>query len=363
MILTPDLLAECVSVARRIQQTMEYDAFSSRGRKTVMERLCRWLPEQQRQDLAQSDDDVIAQWTSLMIDGAGCIRGNAAGLLAGLRESLRTGKRISCMPTIAEVRTMLSAGGRAMKLLQPPWPLPEPVVQPTDGGARYGPSPELMTAVRNEYRHLMMRRRQTSSHRTHIDLFQYALSNEVLDVMRTWADLPDARNLWWGRICRELQIPHLTVASLGFSERWITAKVRNRVQQRHDVEAMAAGISGAPPRPEQAGFRDGLLRVYKGRCAMSGVTEDLEAAHIIQEAVSHDFNLNNGVLLSADLHVDFDRYRFTITTCYRVAVRDRDGPLGAYHNVMINLPDDPAERPNLDRLRWHNHRCRRWLSQ
>ena len=62
-------------------------------------------------------------------------------------------------------------------------------------------------------------------------------------------------------------------------------------------------------RRGQTKFRDALLKVYEGRCAISGwgPGEVLEAAHIAQHANSGINDPDNGLLLRSDIHVLFDR--------------------------------------------------------
>lgn len=61
-------------------------------------------------------------------------------------------------------------------------------------------------------------------------------------------------------------------------------------------------------RQGQRKFREDLIKVYKGRCAMTGcrVKGVLEAAHIKPYHLSKENNSENGILLRADLHTLFD---------------------------------------------------------
>ncbi|HEX2206797.1 MAG TPA: HNH endonuclease signature motif containing protein [Longimicrobium sp.] len=61
-------------------------------------------------------------------------------------------------------------------------------------------------------------------------------------------------------------------------------------------------------RRGQAKFRQNLLKLYGGRCAVSGWAPEsvLEAAHILLHADSGLNHSENGILLRADLHILFD---------------------------------------------------------
>lgn len=83
----------------------------------------------------------------------------------------------------------------------------------------------------------------------------------------------------------------------------ITAKTeRERLErQRQTAERWA--------RPEQARFRERLLELYGGSCAVSGcsVLDAVDAAHIIGvDGAGEDID-SNGLILRADLHRLFDR--------------------------------------------------------
>lgn len=83
----------------------------------------------------------------------------------------------------------------------------------------------------------------------------------------------------------------------------ITAKTeRERLErQRQTAERWA--------RPEQAKFRERLLELYGGSCAVSGcsVLDAVDAAHIIGvDGAGEDID-SNGLILRADLHRLFDR--------------------------------------------------------
>lgn len=67
-------------------------------------------------------------------------------------------------------------------------------------------------------------------------------------------------------------------------------------------------------RRGQKKFRDKLIEVYKGRCAITGcrVEEVLEAAHVIPYCLAKQNKPENGILLRADLHTLFDLHLIVI---------------------------------------------------
>jgi len=71
---------------------------------------------------------------------------------------------------------------------------------------------------------------------------------------------------------------------------------------------------------QQRVFREMLLDIYDGRCAMCGLgfAEALEAAHIIPWSKSNDFSPNNGLLLCANHHKLFDNGIVFVTKDYEI---------------------------------------------
>jgi hypothetical protein len=70
----------------------------------------------------------------------------------------------------------------------------------------------------------------------------------------------------------------------------------------------------AKMRLGQADFREALVRVYGGRCAISECRVDaaLSAAHILDYSQSECQDVWNGILLRADIHLLFDRHLLRI---------------------------------------------------
>lgn len=121
-------------------------------------------------------------------------------------------------------------------------------------------------------------------------------------------------------------------------------------------------------RPEQPAFRAEVVRLFRGRCAISGANqlEGLEAAHIIPHTVaSKEYRRSglNGILLRADLHRLFDAGKLTIDPDTLLIELDTDlQQASAYqqwhHAVLVQQPDvvqlPLLQQPDSwrERLRW-----------
>jgi putative restriction endonuclease len=123
----------------------------------------------------------------------------------------------------------------------------------------------------------------------------------------------------------------------------------------------------------QSLFRNLLLEVYEGQCAVSGITfeESLEAAHIVPWRLckkSDRLNSNNGILLSSFHHRLFDAGLISLDEKYKIIYFDsKMKELGEdtyskidkiltvdLHGRDIFLPKDVRFRPGLDFIRQHN---------
>ena len=112
-------------------------------------------------------------------------------------------------------------------------------------------------------------------------------------------------------------------------------------------------------RRGQGKFRDTLLVVYQGRCAITGcpIEETLEAAHIIPHQDEITNHITNGILLRADVHSLFDSDLLGIhpaTFEVLVASRLEGTEYEALAGKKITLPEDHRVRPSPEALheRW-----------
>lgn len=117
------------------------------------------------------------------------------------------------------------------------------------------------------------------------------------------------------------------------------------------------------PRLGQGSFRVAVTGAYAGACAVTGEHSlpVLEAAHIRPYAASGTHEVENGLLLRADIHRLFDAGYVTITPERRFVVSRRlaeEFDNGRVYYQMdgrdIALPARPADQPDPGLLRWHN---------
>lgn len=118
-------------------------------------------------------------------------------------------------------------------------------------------------------------------------------------------------------------------------------------------------------------FRKALLKVYKRRCAITGLSfeEALDAIHIVpwSECEPRDrFNIKNGLLLSKLHHKLFDEGYITLSDDYRIVYYDPQMQKRAYtqydksiigdlHGKKISLPDNQSHHPGEKFIKVHNH--------
>lgn len=119
---------------------------------------------------------------------------------------------------------------------------------------------------------------------------------------------------------------------------------RRRVQQEVAV------------RRGQAQFRRQLLVAYNKRCAITNcdASQALEAAHILPYRNDDHNEVQNGLLLRADIHTLLDRGDLAIEPDSRtvhLAEELRSSTYGELHGRAIAEPIDPAYRPHESYLR------------
>lgn len=111
-------------------------------------------------------------------------------------------------------------------------------------------------------------------------------------------------------------------------------------------------------RQGQAVFRQQLLQIYNGKCAVTGcsVLEILEAAHITPYLGPDTNHPSNGLLLRADLHTLFDLGLLAVDPNelrVRVAPAVQDNFYRSLHGIKVFVPQDEAVRPSYKALSQH----------
>ncbi|HDS1037540.1 TPA: HNH endonuclease [Stenotrophomonas maltophilia] len=115
-------------------------------------------------------------------------------------------------------------------------------------------------------------------------------------------------------------------------------------------------------RRGQPAFREALLKLYGGRCVISGcdVTDALEAAHICPYRGGHSDSIDNGLLLRADIHTLFDLYLVSIdpnsvTTVVCPALME--SMYGSLHGSPVLNQSLLKHDFNISSVAWHRAQC------
>jgi hypothetical protein len=124
------------------------------------------------------------------------------------------------------------------------------------------------------------------------------------------------------------------------------------------VDARKEVLGVIKARRGQKAFRDGLLKAYGGRCAISGcaVIDVLEAAHIVPYRGDNTNHPTNGLLLRADLHTLFDCRLLTVdpgTLMILVASTIKDLSYREFHGLTLRPTTDARLAPSLAALSYH----------
>ncbi len=194
---------------------------------------------------------------------------------------------------------------------------------------------------------------------------------------------PDAADNRWLREAMENRVPviyflgvapgcyqaFLPTFIVGWDSSALKARVAFGMADQSDTQLLDSvaerryALREVKQRLHQASFREAVISAYNGRCALSGLPEQLllDAAHIIADK---DERLGqpivpNGIPLSKIHHAAFDAHLIGIDPDYRIHVADRllrrkGGPLlealkGLDHG-QIHLPTRLEDRPDRDRL-------------
>ena len=108
-------------------------------------------------------------------------------------------------------------------------------------------------------------------------------------------------------------------------------------------------------RRGQPRFRNELLSVYGGRCAVTGCSERnvLEAAHIVGFRSKGRYVASNGILLRADWHTLFDLGLWAINPAgltVELSPRVTGKDYVRFHGHRVSLPQDPKSAPTREIL-------------
>ncbi|MCS6177675.1 HNH endonuclease [Shewanella baltica] len=123
-------------------------------------------------------------------------------------------------------------------------------------------------------------------------------------------------------------------------------KVANNIQPDPETLRMINDRRGQPK------FRVELLKLYGGRCVITNceTIEALEAAHISPYVEDRSYQLQNGLLLRADIHTLFDLFLISIDPNQRVVVSP--DCLNSYGDLKGKQVSIPAEVLDNDEFRY-----------
>ncbi len=120
-------------------------------------------------------------------------------------------------------------------------------------------------------------------------------------------------------------------------------------------------LAAVVQRQGQPEFRNRLIEVYGGRCAITGcdAIDALEAAHIRPYLGPKTNHVSNGLLLRADIHTLFDK-RLLAIDAERMTVVLHPSLKGTTYRDLedkpIHLPSNSDQRPNKEAVRYHQER-------
>jgi len=140
----------------------------------------------------------------------------------------------------------------------------------------------------------------------------------------------------------------------------VTAFILGQRQLALDPEATAdkTVLRAIKERRGQDEFRQQLISVYGGRCAISGcsVVEALEAAHIVPHSADGGYGNSNGLLMRADIHTLFDLHLLSVCpNTLVVKVNPRLKPeYSHFESQALFLPTMLSDQPDRAGLARHH---------
>lgn len=95
-------------------------------------------------------------------------------------------------------------------------------------------------------------------------------------------------------------------------------------------------------RLNQKDFREGLLEKFNNKCVVTDedCIDELEACHIIPINEKECYNIDNGLILTSNLHKTFDKYLWSINpNTLKIEIKNNKnvGNIKKYKNNKINI--------------------------
>lgn len=134
---------------------------------------------------------------------------------------------------------------------------------------------------------------------------------------------------------------------------YINDEIDNHELNIDNVDTRERITTEVVKRPEQVYFREQLLKLYDGKCVITGYDAEkaLSAAHIIPYKINQDDKISNGLLLRADIHKLFDNYLITIepdTMTVKISLRLTNTKYTELEGARLDIP-----KVNKQALKWH----------
>ncbi|MEU8018323.1 HNH endonuclease [Micromonospora parva] len=132
------------------------------------------------------------------------------------------------------------------------------------------------------------------------------------------------------------------------------------VESEDAAEGRRRRLAEVTARQGQADFRRRLMKAYGKRCAITGcdVEAALQAAHIDPYDGPATNQVNNGLLLRADLHNLLDRGLIWVDESYVLHVVAGTAHYSSYHGQQIRLPERVEDLPDPAALLRHRRAWR-----
>lgn len=96
-------------------------------------------------------------------------------------------------------------------------------------------------------------------------------------------------------------------------------------------------------RLRQQEWANKIRMKFNNSCVISGVNESyLESCHLVEVKDCEDYNENNGILLTKNLHTQFDNQEFGINpNNYCIEIKENTkGDIYQYNGKKLNLPNN-----------------------
>lgn len=111
-------------------------------------------------------------------------------------------------------------------------------------------------------------------------------------------------------------------------------------------------VENKKKRMGQTEFREGIIKKFNNCCIITGndCLDELTAAHVIPVHDSENYDIDNGLLLSENLHRTFDKYKWAVNpdTCkIEINQNENVGSIIKYANTELNLDISPELYTNL----------------